>query len=65
MKNLFSIIFATFSLFPLNALAHGTHIEEIDGHAHSFFDVALNYLMIAILLAVLITLFAVWRKNRG
>ncbi len=65
MKKLSYIIFAIFSLFPLNALAHGTHVEEINGHAHSFFDVALNYLMIAILLAIFITIFAIWRKNRG
>ena len=66
MKNLTTIIIAILlAILPISAFAHGIHLNEIDGHSHSLIDMFEYYFMIVILLAALVAMFVVWRKNRG
>ncbi len=67
MKNLTTIItgFIIF-LLPTNGFAHGGHIEEVDGHTHSFIDLLVMSLVPAIIIAALLLLFVfAWKKLNG
>ncbi len=58
-------LFALIALFPIKSFAHGAHIEEVAGHAHSFANIATNSLMIVILAIAFVALFVVWRNKNG
>ena len=67
MKNL-NLIIANFIIFllPTNGFAHGGHIEEVDGHTHSFIDLLLMSLLpAAIIITILLLLFFAWKKLNG
>ena len=52
MKSFFSIILA---MMPTGVLAHGTHLEMINGHAHSWSEMvmpALSLLLIILAIAI-------------
>lgn len=66
MKNLITLILATLITFtPISAFAHGKHIEQVAGHAHSLNEIIMLSSVPVIAIIALIASFILVRKNHG